>query len=118
MSAPALDRANQPCEVPLIEQLRGIPEDYRTVRAIQWSDDGRETGHQFIPVGYMMHRAANEIEAKQAKIDALMLEYCPDEMTPAQLQNWASHQKPVPKDEEWPVAPTLPDPPTLPEIPK
>lgn len=31
----------------------------------------------------------------QAKIDALMLEYCPDEMTDAQVNNWASHQKPV-----------------------
>ena len=28
----------------------------------------------------------------QAKIDALMLEYCPDEMTKEQMDNWASHQ--------------------------
>jgi hypothetical protein len=54
------------CEVPLIEQLRSIPKDYRTVRAIQWSEDGRETGHQFIPVGFMMHRAADEIERLNA----------------------------------------------------
>ena len=53
------------CEVPLIQQLRSIPKDYRTVRAIQWADDGRETGHQFIPVGHMMHRAADELEAAQ-----------------------------------------------------
>ena len=56
----------QACEVPLVEQLRSIPKDYRTVRAIQWSDDGRETGHQFIPVGHMMHRAADEIERLKA----------------------------------------------------
>jgi hypothetical protein len=50
------------CEVPLVEQLRSIPKDYRAVLAIQWADDGRETGHQYIPVGFMMHRAADEIE--------------------------------------------------------
>jgi hypothetical protein len=30
--------------------------------------------------------------SKQAKIDALMLEYCPDEMTPEQLGEWEKHQ--------------------------
>src|SRR4051812_43759548 len=34
------------------------------------------------------------IGAKQAHIDALMLEHCPDEMTPEQLEEWASHQRP------------------------
>lgn len=32
----------------------------------------------------------------QAKIDALMLEYCPEEMTPEQIKNWEKHQKPSP----------------------
>ena len=31
----------------------------------------------------------------QAKIDQLMLEYCPDEMTQEQLAEWARHQKPL-----------------------
>jgi len=31
-------------------------------------------------------------EALQAKIDSLMLEYCPDEMTPEQIENYAAHQ--------------------------
>lgn len=31
----------------------------------------------------------------QARIDALMLEYCPDEMTPEQVAEWARHQRPV-----------------------
>src|SRR3990167_5704097 len=56
----------QAYEVPLVEQLRSIPKEYRTCRAIQWSDDGRETGHQLIPVGFMMHRAADMIEALQS----------------------------------------------------
>lgn len=57
---------DQAYEVPFVEQLRSIPKDYRTCRAIQWSDDGRETGHQLIPVGFMMHRAADEIERLKA----------------------------------------------------
>lgn len=36
-----------------------------------------------------------ELDARQAKIDALMLEYCPSEMSDAQFAKWASHQKPV-----------------------
>ncbi len=32
------------------------------------------------------------IEAKQARIDELMLEYCRDEMTVEQLANWVAHQ--------------------------
>lgn len=33
-----------------------------------------------------------ESAAKQAKIDALMLEYCPNEMTEDQIAEWESHQ--------------------------
>lgn len=36
-----------------------------------------------------------EVDVKQAKIDALMLEYCPEEMTQEQIDNWASHQRVV-----------------------
>ena len=50
------------CEVPIVEKLRSVPKDYRTAVAIQWDEYGRETGHSFIPVGYMMHEAADEIE--------------------------------------------------------
>lgn len=34
-------------------------------------------------------------DAAQAKIDALMFEHCPQEMTQAQMDRWALHQKPV-----------------------
>ena len=34
----------------------------------------------------------NEMEAQQAKIDSLMLEYCPDEMTQEQIDSWKKHQ--------------------------
>lgn len=35
------------------------------------------------------------LAAAQAKIDALMLEYCPDEMTPEQLAEWAKNQRAI-----------------------
>lgn len=34
-------------------------------------------------------------QALQAKLDALMLEHCPDEMTPEQLETWGKHQRPL-----------------------
>ena len=61
------DAENQACEVPLVEQLRSIPIDYRTCVAIQWDENGAETGHRFIPVGFMMHRAADALEAADAR---------------------------------------------------
>ena len=44
---------------------------------------------------YQQRRA----EAAEAKIDALMLEYCPDEMTDEQLKRWGECQVPVPEEE-------------------
>lgn len=45
------------------------------------------------------HSAWNAYKAawdcQQAKIDRLMLEWCPDEMTAEQLANWAAHQRPI-----------------------
>jgi hypothetical protein len=37
-----------------------------------------------------------EVQRLQAEVDWLMLEYCADEMTVEQLENWAKHQKPAP----------------------
>lgn len=41
-----------------------------------------------------------ERNALQARVDELMLEYCPDEMTPEQRANWAAHQVPVSAEEQ------------------
>ena len=38
---------------------------------------------------------ADGIADLQYRIDQLMLEYCADEMTEPQLENWAAHQKRV-----------------------
>jgi len=42
-----------------------------------------------------LDKARKSDSAKQAKIDALMFEYCPDEMTTEQTDEWAKHQRPV-----------------------
>jgi hypothetical protein len=60
----------------------------------------------------MIDRAADEttdarvanllsaLDAKQAKIDALMLEFCPGEMSAEQRAEWEKHQRPLSADEE------------------
>ena len=35
---------------------------------------------------------AEKVGAQQAHIDRLMIEFCPEEMTPEQRENWARHQ--------------------------
>jgi hypothetical protein len=53
-------------------------------------------GKGWLDTGVLRERAEkaeSELEHKQSIIDRLMLEYCPEEMTPAQMEEWASHQK-------------------------
>ena len=45
-----------------------------------------------------------ECGVKQAQIDRLMLEYCPDDMTPEQMQEWGNNQRPAEQAEQEPVA--------------
>ena len=33
-----------------------------------------------------------EVQLKQAKIDSLMLEYCPEEISKEQFDNWSKHK--------------------------
>jgi len=42
-----------------------------------------------------LFEAKRQLAAKQAQIDELMLEYCPDEMTEEQLAEYARHQVPI-----------------------
>ena len=46
-----------------------------------------------------IERLRGELAATEAKIDALMLEYCHDEMTEEQVQRWANNQRML-SDEE------------------
>lgn len=41
-----------------------------------------------------------EVARKQAEIDRLMLEFCPEEMTPEQIEEWRKHQVRVSPEEE------------------
>ena len=49
-----------------------------------------------VSLGEQVRRMALDLGAKQAHIDALMIEYCPDEVTDEQWAEWCSHQHPVP----------------------
>lgn len=40
------------------------------------------------------------VAAKQAHIDRLMLEYCPQDMTPLQIEEWKKHQRAATPEEE------------------
>jgi len=41
-----------------------------------------------------------QLAAKQAEIDELMLEYCPNEMTEEQLAEYARHQVPISDEQQ------------------
>lgn len=51
--------------------------------------------------------AARKADALQAQLDALMLEFCPEEMTDAQKENWARHQRPASDEMQASVATAL-----------
>jgi hypothetical protein len=40
-----------------------------------------------------MRRLAKHTDALQAKLDALMLEHCPQDMSVEQIVNWSNHQR-------------------------
>ncbi len=41
-----------------------------------------------------------DLAERQAKIDRIMLEYCPDEMTQEQIAEWERHQRAAPEPED------------------
>jgi predicted ribonuclease YlaK len=61
---------NNQSEKPIEELLRGIPQDHRICIPFQWAEDGRETGHHYIPVGRHAHRAVDEIAALREQLAA------------------------------------------------
>ena len=42
-----------------------------------------------------LEQSEARVRAKQARIDELMLEYCPDEMSPEQMAEWERRQAPA-----------------------
>jgi len=59
------------------------------------ADHARKLETELIASLAALSAAEQRAEGMQARIDELMLEYCPDEMTPEQIEEWGKHQKPV-----------------------
>ena len=61
-----------------IKELEAIDENWKKIVGV--SDYDRTLRH------------LNKIKELEAKVDSLMLEYCPSDMTSEQYQNWEKHQ--------------------------
>lgn len=74
----------------MIERVRVLAAEHRHMRNLLIQSRTRET----VLAGTVSNLkiASN---AKQAKIDALMIEYCPSEMSDEQRSEWAKHQRPA-----------------------
>jgi hypothetical protein len=75
--------------------LAAAPKPGGMVPVATWEESNRCYLEQFDRAEQLQR----EVNAKQAHIDRLMLEYCPDEMTPEQIENWKRHQVAAPKPE-------------------
>lgn len=79
----------------------GLKGEYRTLMQPVVASDGHpdiaggDILRALVAAFNAMPSALAAIDAKQARIDALMLEWCPDEMTPEQLAEYERNQKPV-----------------------
>ena len=62
------------CKVPLVERLRGIPQNLRAEWAMQWDEEGRATGHTLSPVGQLCHEAADRIAELEADAHGMYAE--------------------------------------------
>ena len=90
--------SGQPEAAKELDQLRA--ENASLKEAISLSEDSRLMD-EYLKLERANARQAEQLAAavtdansKQARIDELMLEYCPDEMTPEQIEEWAKHQVP------------------------
>jgi hypothetical protein len=76
-----------------------VAEDYphKTMSTAKLARLMEEASEQLKTLAYRVRQGTDalmsELDARQAKIDALMLEFCPDEMTADQLENWKRHQR-------------------------
>ena len=63
----------------------------------KWYEGG--TTEQMLDEAFAQIRTLeSNLGGKQAVIDRLMLEYCPDEMSETQLAEWSKHQRAVPDE--------------------
>ena len=77
-----------------------LSREFRTIMTKHNMLEGTVNG-----VGCNAMSLKSRLDSLQAKLDAVMLEYCAGDMTPEQIENWANHQRVVEKHErnccEW-----------------
>lgn len=61
----------------------------------RWSRTSKNEADAMAECQQQLSFLRGDRDALQAKLDKVMLEYCPDEMTPEQKATWARHQQPV-----------------------
>jgi hypothetical protein len=88
------DHCYNGCEIPFETTIRiEIPAD----KTISTLNSARDADHCDYPDceqhnALIIENLKSALAAKQAKIDALMLEFCPGEMSAEQKPDWAKHQ--------------------------
>ena len=72
------------------------------LQRFMWTTHGMQPTLNYLgpTVWVRANEAQREIDALQAKLDRLMIEHCPDEMTEEQRANWAAAQRAVPDPED------------------
>lgn len=60
-------------------------------RYTRLSESGESLGDA-LDMAEELESLRKQLEQAEARIDSLMLEYCPGEMTTAQIERWAKHQ--------------------------
>jgi len=73
------------------QELQDLISEYKD----DWNDLGyRDVWHKGYMAGALAAEAEyiNKLEALQAKLDRLMFEYCPEDMTKEQVNKWGKHQ--------------------------
>jgi hypothetical protein len=71
-----------------------LVERLREPRAVYW---GNGAGPLLLAAADRIEALEQALRQAQARIDALMLEFCPNEMTPEQISAWADCQKVAPE---------------------
>jgi hypothetical protein len=88
------------------EALRALGVDYDTEQERLNALNAESVGCESLKVSNLLLA----LNAKQARIDALMMEFCPGEMSAAQRAEWARNQRPVsPAEQEDPARVTEDD---------
>ena len=72
------------------EGYPGIAHDFETTRR-----ELEEARTEIANRAHTEEQYRRQLAEKQAEIDRLMLEFCPEKMTQEQKETWASHQKPA-----------------------